>query len=78
MSDPYWLLKEPYGFFTFGMFLIFLGLVQTYLGKAWLRGGDWIYRTKEPRRYWLTVGMFYLCGLLSVALFLYQLHVNSN
>lgn len=74
MSDPFWLLKEPYGFFTFGMFLIFLGLVQTYLGKAWLRGGGWIYRAKEPKRYWLTVATYYLCGLLSVVFFLCEIH----
>jgi hypothetical protein len=78
MSHPFWLLEEPYGFFTFGMFLIFLGLVQTYLGKAWLRGGGWIYRAKEPIRYWTTVATFYLFGLLSVAFFLFELHALSH
>ena len=49
MNDPFWLLKEPYGFFTFGMFLVFLGLVQIYIGKVWLRGGGWIDKDKEPK-----------------------------
>jgi len=49
VNDPFWLLKEPYGFFTFGMFLVFLGLVQIYIGKVWLRGGGWIDKDKEPK-----------------------------
>jgi hypothetical protein len=78
MSDPLWFLKEPYGFFTFGMFLILLGLVQTYMGKAWLRAGGWIYRAKEPTRYWLTVVMYFLCGVLSIVFFLWEAHALSH
>lgn len=74
MSDPLWLLKEPYGFFTFGMFLILLGLIQAYLGKAWLRAGGWIYRAKQPIRYWVTVAMYFLCGVLSIVFFLCEVN----
>jgi hypothetical protein len=70
MSEMLWFLKEPYGFFTFGIFLILLGLVQTCLGKAWLRAGGWIYRAKQPIRYRVTVAIYFLCGVLSIVLFL--------
>jgi len=74
MSDPLWFLKEPYGFLTFGMFLILLGLIQAYIRKAWLRAGGWIYRAKEPKRYWLTVASYFLFGLLSIVFFLREVH----
>jgi len=78
MSDPFWLLKPPYGFFTFGMFLIFLGLVQTYMGKSWVRGGGWVYRAKEPKRYWSNVATCYLGGVFLIGIFLYEVHAFSN
>jgi hypothetical protein len=78
MSDPLWFLKEPYGFFTFGTFVILLGLIQTYLGKAWLRGGGWIYRAKQPIRYWVTVATCYLVGIGLIAFFLCEVHALSH
>ena len=78
MSHLSWLLESPYVFFTFGTFLLFLGTVQTYLEKAWLRGGGWIYRAKEPRRYWVTVATYYLCGAASIGLFWYLVNVHPR
>ena len=69
---------EPLIFLAFGMFLILLSLIQTYLGKAWLRGGGWIYRAKQPIRYWLTVAMCFLCGVLSVGFCLFEVHALSH
>lgn len=78
MSDPFWLLKPPYIFFTAGMFVIFLAVVYTYTGKAWIRFHGWVYRVKEPKRYWLEVAMYYLGGFFLIGIFLYEIHVFSN
>lgn len=74
MFDPFWLLKPRYTLFDFGMFLLLLGLVYTYLGKVGLRGGGWIYRAKEPRRYWRAVTTYYIVGVLLIGLFLCEVH----
>ena len=70
MSDPFWLLKPPYAFFTVGMVFLFVAVLYTYIGKAWSRSNTWIYRTKEPTRYWLEVGSYYLVGIGLIGLFL--------
>jgi len=78
MSDPFWLLKPPCGFFTFGMLLIFLGMVYTYCGKAYVRFQGWVYRTKEPKRYWGEVVTYYILGAVLIGLFLYEIHAFSH
>ncbi len=78
MSDKFWLLKPPYTLFTFGMFLLFLAVVYTYTGKAWVRFHGWVYRAEEPKRYWLEVAMYYLLGVGLIGLFLYKVHGLSN
>ena len=78
MSDPLWLLKPPYGFFTFGMLLIFLGMVYTYTGKAYVRFQGWVDRAKEPKRYWGEVVTYYLLGAGLIGLFLYEVRAFSN
>jgi len=63
-SDPFWL--------AFGMFLLFLAVVYTYIGKAWIRFHGWVYRADRPKRYWLEVIMYYLGGIGLIGLFLYS------
>jgi hypothetical protein len=77
MSDPFWLLKPPKGFFTFGMFLVLLGTVYTYTGKAYVRFQGWVYRAKEPKCYWEVV-TYYLLGIGLIGLFLYEVHAFSK
>jgi hypothetical protein len=57
-----WFLRPPNTIFTFGMFLIFLGGVYTYSGKAYIRFNGWVSRAEDPKGYWWEVGMCYLCG----------------
>lgn len=78
MPDLSWLLKPPYTLFDFGMFLLFLVVLYTYLGKVGLRGGGWIYRAKEPGRYWRAVAACFLSGVFLIGLFLYEVHAFSN
>jgi hypothetical protein len=74
MSDPLWLLRPPYAFFTAGTFVLFLAVVYTYTGKAWIRFHGWVYRVKEPKRYWLEVAMYYLGGFFLIGIFVYEVH----
>lgn len=78
MSDPFWFLKPPYTLFTAGMFVLFLAVLYTYTGKAWIRFHGWVYHVKEPNRYWLEVGAYYLVGSGLIGLFLYEVHWFSN
>lgn len=75
MHNP---LKPPYGFFTFGMFLLFLAVVYTFTGKAYVRFQGWVNRSEQPKRYWSEVTMYYLLGIGSIVLFLYEIHAFSN
>jgi len=71
-------LRPPYTLLTFGMFLLFLAVVYTYTGKAWIRFHGWVYRAEEPKRYWLEVAMYYLGGVGFVGYFLYKVFGLSN
>jgi hypothetical protein len=69
MSDLLWFLKPPYTLLTSGVFILCLALIYTYIGKAWART-CWVYRAKEPRRYWFEVAMYYLVAVGLLGLFL--------
>lgn len=78
MSDPFWLLKPPYTLFDFGAFVLFLAVLYTYTGKAWIRFHGWVCRADEPKRYWLEVTTYYLTGIALIMFFLYKTHAFSN
>jgi hypothetical protein len=69
-SDPFWL--------TFGIFLLFLAVVYTYTGKAWVRFHGWVYRADRPKRYWLEVVMYYIADIALIGLFLYNVRAFSK
>jgi len=69
MSDPRYVLLAG------GIVFLLLAILYTCIGKAWSRSYTWIYRTKEPVRYWLEVGAYYLVGLGLIIGFLYAIHV---
>ena len=78
LADAFWLLKPPYGFFTFGMLVLFLAVVYTITGKAYVRFQGWAYRAKEPKRYWGEVVTYYLLGAGLIGLFLYEIRAFSH
>jgi hypothetical protein len=78
MSDPFWFLKPPYTLFIAGVFVLFLAVVYTNTGKAWIRFHGWVYRAEEPKRYWLEVATYYLVGVVLIGYFLYKVHAFSN
>jgi hypothetical protein len=78
MSDPFWLLKPPYTLLDAGMFVLFLAVIYTYTGKAYIRFHGWVYRADEPKRYWLEVVAYYVVGVGLIGLFLYSFNAFSN
>ena len=41
------------------------------MGKAWIRGGGWIYRAREPKRFWCYVAMYFLGGVGMIGYYFY-------
>lgn len=78
MSDLFWFLKPPYAFFTAGMVFLFVAVLYTYIGKAWNRYNAWIYRAKEPKRYWSEVGSYYIVGIVLIGVFLFEVYAFPN
>ena len=77
MSDPFWLLKPPYTLLDAGMFVLFLAVIYTYTGKAYIRFHGWVYRADEPKRYWLEVVAYYVVGVGLIGLFLYSFNASN-
>jgi hypothetical protein len=67
-------LSPPLGLFVFGIGVIFLAMVYTYIGKVWDHSSAWIQRAKDPKTYWCAVAVHYLVGLGFVAYYLYRIH----
>jgi len=67
-------LGPPYGLLWFGIFLLFLGVVWTYTGKAWVRLHGWVYRAEEPNWFWWQVAQCWLCGVGLIGYFLYKVY----
>jgi len=62
-QDRSWFTKPmPNGWLVFGVFLLFLGVVYTCLGKSYNRFHGWVYRSKEPKEFWWSVATYYLGG----------------
>jgi hypothetical protein len=77
-ADPPWLLKPPNTILTAGIFVLLLAAGYTYTGKAWIRYQRWVYRAKEPKRYWREVSKYYLLGFALIVLFLYEIHAVTK
>jgi hypothetical protein len=54
---------SPNTLFAFGVFVLLLGLVYLISGKVWVRFQGWVYSNEEPRRYWLELALYFVCGL---------------
>jgi len=73
MPDSSSLFAPPYLFLMPAVASVSAAAVFTCTGKAWNRFRGWIYRTKEPRRFWWEVSLYYFVGFGFVVCFLLRL-----
>jgi len=78
MSDKLWTVNSERGLPIFGIFVVFLAVVYTRTGKAWIKYNGWVYRADEPKRYWLEVILYYLLGFGCIGLWLYHFVARSK
>jgi hypothetical protein len=62
----------PYGVFWFGVFPIFLGGVYASTGQAWVRFQGWVYRAKDPKKFWWEIAWYCLGGVCCIGYYLYK------
>jgi len=65
-------MKTPYLLLAFGVAMLVKGEVERNTGKVWSRYGAVTCRAQEPKRFWRSVALDYLFGVLLIgfALFL--------
>ena len=56
----------PHGLLLFGVSLLLLGVVYTCMGVSYERFNRWIYRSKEPKKFWWSVAGYYLLGIFCI------------
>jgi|HubBroStandDraft_2_1064218.scaffolds.fasta_scaffold192276_1 hypothetical protein len=67
----------PLFLFEFGTFICCVGAIYVCLGKVYIRPhdwrnsnrGGWIYRKKEPSRFWRSLGWYFIPGLALIGLY---------
>jgi hypothetical protein len=69
MSDTHSLLEPPHIFLIVGVAFMSAAALFAYMGKVWVRLRGWVYRDKEPRRFWVEVAGCFLLGLFFVGYF---------
>jgi hypothetical protein len=74
MHDMNSLLRPPYIFLVVGGLSISAALVFTFMGKVWVRFNGWVYRTEEPRTFWVQIAVLFLGGVWFVGYFFYKVY----
>ena len=74
MPDLHTLLRPPDIYSILGVIFFSAAVVSTCTGKTIARYAGWVYRAKEPTQFWGTVAIYYLGAVLSIGIFLYQIH----
>jgi hypothetical protein len=59
-----------------GAAFFFAAVLWTCIGKTMSHSSGWVYRAKEPNEFRKTVAMYYLCGVLFIAIG-YFLHLGN-
>jgi len=63
----------PHGWLVFGVCLIFLGVIYTCMGESYEKFHGWIYRSKEPKEFWLSIVGYYLTGISCIVIDVFDL-----
>jgi len=72
-QDWNWFTKPTsYGWLVFGVFLLFLGVVYTCMGKSYIRFQGWVYRSEEPKEFSWSVATYFLLGALFIGAYVFN------
>ena len=63
--------SSPIYYLLCGTVFFLMGLGSAWSEKTWGRGEGWIYRDKEPRKFWELVILYFLIGLCFTGYALY-------
>jgi hypothetical protein len=70
---PWFSKPVPHALLLFGAVLIFLGAVYTCMGESYEKFHGWIYRSKEPKEFWLSIAGYYLTGIFCIVIDVFDL-----
>jgi hypothetical protein len=59
-----------------GALAIGLGLMETCSGEALEGYGRTASRGEEPQRFWKAIAIHYLCGVVGIAYFLFEMYMS--
>ena len=71
-------MSGPFTLFSFGMVLLVLATVYTFIGRVYVRFSGWVYRADEPKRYRFEIAMYYLAGMVCIVLYLVKVGAFSD
>jgi RsiW-degrading membrane proteinase PrsW (M82 family) len=63
-------IRSPYFYLVVGLIAFSAAVIWTCTGKAWIRFHGWVYRAREPKRFWWEVAMDCLIGVIFIGIFL--------
>jgi uncharacterized RDD family membrane protein YckC len=71
MDHYSYLIDRQHRFLLVGIILLLVAVVFTLTGETFERDGGIVSRGEEPKRFCWDVAMFYLIGILFIALYLF-------
>ncbi len=71
-------LDPPHAVALFALLMFAIAVFGTFTGKIWGRNGQKIYRTKNPKTFWLGVASYYAAGFVLIGYYLYKAGVFTN
>jgi hypothetical protein len=54
-----------------GIIFFSVGVISTYIGKAWSHSGRVVYRAIEPKQFWWLVVTYYFVGCCFIGYFVH-------
>jgi len=73
MPESHAVQGPPYGLLITGVIFLCVGVASNLTGQT-LGRSRIVYKYEEPREFWQTVAVLYICGVFLVGDFLYRIH----
>jgi energy-coupling factor transporter transmembrane protein EcfT len=68
-----YLINRQHRFLLIGIVLLLVAVVFTLTGETFERYGGIVRGAEEPKRFWWDVALFYLGGILFIALYFFSI-----